>query len=126
MSHKKIHTQGFRNGRNELGGIVVGGEAVPHGPSLVEVTLKFEPDGMRDKEAEFGKPTIRIVMTKSKWDALKPNLEKEDDGTMLALAVILPTNVDLEILPDEPDVTNEKKPDVKNKEKRNVTNKKKR
>jgi hypothetical protein len=99
MSHKKVHSLGFADGRNELAGLV---EAVPHGPFLMEVTMTFDPVKMQEQSEEAN--SIRLVMTKDAWNDLEPTLVRDPDtGKLTALAVNRPSEFRLERLPPSPE-----------------------
>jgi hypothetical protein len=101
MSHKRVHSLSFTpDGKNELAGLV---EAVPHGPSLVDVTMSFDPVEMEkiqkdDPEVHI----IHIVMSRDAWDKLEPTLVVDPKTKKKkALAVNRPNQFTLERLPPE-------------------------
>jgi hypothetical protein len=103
MPHKRVHSLAFSpEGRNELAGLV---EAVSHGPSLMDITMTFDPVEMQKVEEEEKEPhIIHILMSRDAWKALEANLVKNKDGKLTALAVNRPNQFTLEVLPPPPPV----------------------
>ena len=101
MPHKRVHSLAFTpDGRNELAGLV---EAVPHGASLVDVTMRFDPVEM--KEVQKNDPevhNIHILMSRDAWEKLEGTLVVDPKtNKKKAVAVNRPNQFTLERLPPD-------------------------